>query len=99
MGKGKIIWSVKANLKLFEILEFYSQRNKSKSYSVKLYKRIQQEVSILKKQHLIGKRTDIESVRGLIIDNFIIFYEFKDENIIIHTLWDSRQNPDNLIIK
>lgn len=99
MGKGKIIWSVKANLKLFEILEFYSQRNKSKSYSVKLYKRIQQEVSILKKQHLIGTRTDIESVRGLIIDNFIIFYEFKDENIIIHTLWDSRQNPDNLIIK
>jgi hypothetical protein len=80
-------------------MEFYAQRNKSKTYSLKLYKRLNKEVLILKKQPEIGIKTDIASVRGLIIENFILFYESNYEQIIIHTLWDSRQNPDNLTIK
>jgi plasmid stabilization system protein ParE len=99
MGKRKIIWSSKANKKLFEIMEFYAQRNKSKTYSIKLYQRFKKELSILVKQPEIGIKTEIESVRGLIVDDFILFYEFDSERIILHTLWDSRQNPDDLSIK
>ncbi len=99
MVKRKIIWSGKANRKLFEIMEFYSQRNKSKTYSIKLYKRFKKELSILIKQPEIGIKTEIESVRGFIIDNYIFFYEFDNERLIIHTLWDCRQNPDDLRIK
>ena len=99
MGKRKIIWSNKANRKLFEILEFYAQRNKSKTYSIKLYQRFKNELSILIKQPDIGIKTEIESVRGLIVDDYILFYEFDSEKIIIHTLWDCRQNPNNLRIK
>lgn len=99
MGKRKIIWSRKATDKLLDIMEFYAQRNKSKTYSLKLYKRLNAEILILKKQPEIGIKTEIESVRGLIIENFILFYEFNQEQIIIHTLWDSRQNPYNLKIK
>jgi plasmid stabilization system protein ParE len=99
MGKRKIIWSSKANKKLFEIMEFYAQRNKSKTYSIKLYQRFKKELSILVKQPEIGIKTEIESVRGLIVDDFILFYEYDSERIILHTLWDSRQNPDDLSIK
>ena len=80
-------------------MEFYAQRNKSKTYSIKLYQRFKKELSILVKQPEISIKTEIESVRGLIVDDFILFYEFDRERIILHTLWDSRQNPDDLSIK
>ena len=99
MAKLKIIWSHRAEIKLFKILEFYSERNKSRSYSKKLYQRLNKELKILLKQPDIGLKTEIESIRGLIIDDYILFYELVNEAIIIHTIWDCRQNPDNLIIK
>ena len=76
MAKLKIIWSHRAEIKLFKILEFYSERNKSRSYSKKLYQRLNKELKILLKQPDIGLKTEIESIRGLIIDDYILFYEF-----------------------
>lgn len=99
MAKRKIIWSSQANRKLFEIMEFYTQRNKSKTYSIKLYERFNKELSLLTKQPEIGIKTEIESVRGLIMDDYILFYEFDSERIIVHTLWDCRQDPEDLRIK
>ena len=57
------------------------------------------KLRLLVNQPEIGIQTDFESIRGLIIDDFILFYEITQEKIIIHTIWDCRQNPDNLIIK
>ena len=99
MAKLKITWSHRAEIKLFKILEFYSERNKSRSYSKKLYQRLIKELKILLTQPDIGLKTEIESVRGLIIDDYILFYEFDKEVIIILTIWDCRQNRDNLVIK
>jgi len=81
------------------IIEFYSERNKSKTYSKKLYTKFNKELSLLHKQPEIGIKTEIEAVRGLIVDEFILFYEVTTEMIIVHTLWDSRQNPSDLRIK
>jgi hypothetical protein len=53
----------------------------------------------LKKQPEIGYKTEIENVRGIIVDYFILFYEICPEMIVIHTVWDCRQNPADLIIK
>jgi plasmid stabilization system protein ParE len=99
MGKRRIIWSDNANKKLFEILEYYAQRNKSKRYSIKLYNRIRNELLLLAKQPEIGIKTEIEDVRGLIVDDYVLFYEFDRNTIIVHTLWDCRQNPEDLKIK
>jgi plasmid stabilization system protein ParE len=99
MGKRGIIWSENANKKLFEILEYYAQRNKSKRYSIKLYNRIRNELLLLAKQPEIGIKTEIEDVRGLIVDDYVLFYEFDRNTIIVHTLWDCRQNPEDLKIK
>ena|SRR5690606_4633430 len=98
MGKQKIIWSQKAKIKLFEILEFYNNRNKSKRYSSKLYSKFNKELKTLFKQPHLGIKTEIENVRALIVDDYMIFYEKNDSLIIVHVLWDCRQNPNDLAI-
>jgi len=99
MAKGKIIWSKTAETKLYKILEFYNERNKSTAYSIKLLQKINKELLILLKQPNMGIKSELESVRGLIIDYYIVFYESHNNNIIIHTIWDCRQNPSDLVIK
>ena len=99
MAKRKIVWSHRARIKLLMILEFYTERNKSKTYSKKLYTRFYKELSLLLTQPEIGIKTELDSVRGLIVEEFILFYEVTTEMIIVHTLWDSRQNPTDLSIK
>jgi addiction module RelE/StbE family toxin len=99
MVKRKIVWSPRAQKRLFGILEFYINRNKSKTYSNKLYRLLQKEVKILLKYPEIGLKTTEDTTRGLIIGDYIIYYEITDDKIIIHTIWDSRQDPDSKIIK
>ena len=99
MAKRKIIWSHRAEIKLFEILKFYAERNKSRTYSAKLYQKLNKELKILLTQPDIGLNTEIETIRGIIVDDYILFYEYDNEKIIIHSIWDCRQNPDDLRIK
>lgn len=96
MGKRKITWSHRAKIKLFQILEIHSERNQSKSYSLNLNKEIKKHLSQIQKYHDIGIKSEIESVRGLVFENFIIFYEIESDQIIVHTIWDCRQNPESL---
>lgn len=99
MVKRKIVWSHRARIKLYEILKFYVDRNKSKTYSEILYNRFNKELKLLFKHPVLGKKTEIDTIRGLIIGDYIIYYEYTDDLIIVHTLWDCKQNPDNLKLK
>jgi len=99
MAKRKIVWSHRAKIRLYEILDFYIERNKSKTYSTKLYRLLHKEVKILIKYPELGLKTTEDTTRGLIVDDYIIYYEISDDKIIIHTIWDSRQDPDSKIIK
>ena len=99
MAKRKIVWSNRAIKRLYGILEFYDQRNKSKTYSKKLYQLLTKQVNILIKLPEIGLKTTEDTTRGLIIGDFIIYYQLSEDKIIIHTIWDCRQNPDSKIIK
>lgn len=99
MVKSKIIWSQHAKIKLFEILDYFAERNKSKIYSVKLYKRFSNALALIQKHPDLGKKTEIEDVRGFVVDDYILFYEKLKDKIIVHTLWNCRQNPDKLKIK
>ena len=99
MAKRKVVWSNRAKIRLYAILDFYIERNKSKVYSIKLQRLILKEVRLLLKQPDLGLKTSDDTIRGLIIENYIVYYETIEDKIIIHTIWDSRQNPDNKIIK
>jgi len=98
MAKRKIVWSSRAIKRLYAILDFYIDRNKSKTYSAKLHRLLNKEAKLLLKYPEIGLKTTKPSVRGLIIDFFIIYYEITEDKIIIHTIRGCRQDPDSKII-
>jgi plasmid stabilization system protein ParE len=99
MAKRKIVWSHRARIKLYEILKFYNNRNKTNTYSNKLYNRFTKELKLLQKHPDLGINTEIENVRGLIIGEYIIYYQIINEMITVHSVRDCRQNPENLKIK
>lgn len=99
MAKRQLIWTQVATIKLFEILDYYKERNGNTIYSKKLYKKIIRASSVLPKQPYVGVKTDYDGIRALIVENYFLFYEPTDTKIVIHTVWDSRQNPNNLNLK
>ncbi|WP_411162027.1 type II toxin-antitoxin system RelE/ParE family toxin [Flavobacterium sp. DG1-102-2] len=75
------------------------ERNKSKTYSAKLYKTFQKQLLVVQKSPDIGTKTNMKDVRGLIVLDYTLFYEVTDNSIIVHTVWDNRQNPKDQKIK
>ena len=99
MVKRKIIWSPRAKLDLFEILDFYYKRNGTKTYSNKLNSKIRTSVRLLEKHYDIGVQSDVHNIRNLIEGDYSIFYEIKAGTIEIITIWDNRRNPEYLLKK
>ncbi|WP_269243326.1 type II toxin-antitoxin system RelE/ParE family toxin [Flavobacterium limnophilum] len=95
MVARRIVWSSSAKLQLKAIFEYFNFRNKSKLYSIKLNTLIQTELKTLLQQPNIGKKTDSINVRGLLIENYYVFYEINETHIIILSVWDTRQDPEN----
>ena len=75
---------------------FYQNRNKSNTYAKKLYDKFKSELKILAQKPDIGVKTRIDNIRGLIVDDYIIYNEIFDDRIMILKVWDSRQDPDKL---
>lgn len=98
MATRKIIWSPLSKIRLYEILDFFNQRNKSNTYSQKLYRTFREELSILKLQPEIGVKTNFDNTRGLIVGDYVLFYEIEEKQINVLTVLDSRQNPKDLKI-
>lgn len=96
MVARRIVWTSSSKLQLKSIFEYFNFRNKSKLYSLKLNTLIQTEIKILLQQPNIGKKTDSINVRGLLIENYSIFYEINETHIIILSVWDTRQDPKRL---
>src|SRR5690606_12830171 len=98
MAKRKIVWTEKANLERKEILEYWINRNKSKSFSVKLNRLIINDLMILSLSPF-GKKAKIENVRVRIVRDYLIFYEILKEEILVLTVWDGRRDSKTLTIK
>lgn len=89
----QIIWTERAQKERFEIFTFWNIHNQSSVYSKKLNELIKQSLKIISKHPLIGKPTNKENVRVKILKNYLIIYEIKKQEIIVLSLWDSRQKP------
>ena len=98
MAKREIIWTKISEIQLQEILEFFLKRNKSGEYSRKLYKKFKTELKTVAKNPELGIKTRLDQIRGLIIEDYILFYEILDDRILILKVWDCRQNPERLNI-
>ncbi|MFD0796190.1 type II toxin-antitoxin system RelE/ParE family toxin [Maribacter chungangensis] len=95
----RIVWTSRADELFSEVLRFYVNRNKSKSYSRKLNREINKVVQLLSLYPFLGVKTDTKGIRVFIKGNFKIFYELKPNELIISLVWDNRQDPDKLLIQ
>jgi len=50
------------------------------------------------KRTIIGKKTDFPNTRVITLGHYSIFYKYNNEQIIIMSFWDNRQDPQKLII-
>jgi hypothetical protein len=82
-----------------DILDFYFQRNGTKTYSIKLNANLRKSILLLETHPEIGVQTDIDNIRNLIPGDYAIFYEIKIKSIEKVTFWDCRQDPGKLKIK
>jgi len=98
MVKRKIEWSTQAKADLSKTLEFFYIRNGSKTYSKKLNSKLRKAIRLLNKHPLIGIQSDINNIRALVEGDYAIFYQVTEKTIRILTIWDCRQNLDNLTI-
>ena len=99
MVKRKIIWSARAKHNLKVTLDFYFKRNGTKTFSTKLHSSIWKSIKLLEENADIGHQSDVLNIKNIIEGDFSIFYKIKTGTIEIITIWDNRQNPDNLNIK
>lgn len=97
MAKRNVIWTRTADIQLVGILEYWVNKNKSKTYSKKLLKLVSDRTKQIADQPLIYKSTDFKDTRVASLGNFSIFYKFNDKEIIITAFWDNRQNPKKLL--
>ena len=93
MAGKQIIWSESAQQELRQILEYYNQRNGNSLYSLKLLLEIQDVLNTLSLQENIGRLTDNQKTRVIVMKVYLIFYEIKSGRIEILSFWDNRQDP------
>ena len=92
----QVVWSLRAQNDRKKILNYWRLRNKSNTYSKKLNQLFKNSIQIIKDFPLIGKSTDDPNTRIKIVKDYLLFYEETETQILILTIWDSRQDPDKL---
>jgi len=97
MAQRKIVWTQNAELQLQQILLFFIERNKSGLYSQKLYQKFKVELLNAAKKPEIGIQTKLKQIRGLIVLDYILFYEIFEDKLMVLKVWDCRQNPNKII--
>ena len=97
MDRGRrITWTLEARKERKEILTYWTKRNKSNSYSVKLRKLIEDKVLFISAHPDCGILSDIENVSYRVLRDYLIFFEENKNKILILSIWDGRQDPEKL---
>ncbi|MGO2403565.1 type II toxin-antitoxin system RelE/ParE family toxin [Mesonia sp.] len=92
----QVIWSLRAQNDRKKILRYWKNRNKSNEFSKKLNGLFKEAIKLIADYSEIGKPTDDKNARIKIVRDYLIIYQIKKEQIIILTIWDSRQSPEKL---
>ena len=93
----QVIWTKLALENKLQILDYWSNRNKSNIYSKKLNSLFKEITKLLVEFPSIGKETDTSKVKHIIVRDYLMFYEDTEDAIVILHIWDGRQNPDKRI--
>ncbi|HCY43787.1 MAG TPA: plasmid stabilization system [Prolixibacteraceae bacterium] len=94
MANKKIIWSAHSGEQLKAVLNFYTKRNGSINYSLKILNEIEDLLKALSENEFIGRLTSNKTTRVIPMRVYLIFYEIHKNQIEIVSFWDNRQNKN-----
>ena len=97
--RKKVVWTLKAIDSRKSIFEYWNHRNRSKTYSEKLNKLFLQAIKIIVGFPESSIRTQSEKFLLKVVRDYQIIYQITDDEIVIHYIWDTRQNPLDFPIK
>ena len=90
----KIRWSILASEQFEETLRFWSS-SQTANYSKLLFSETIKITNLLTKFPSIGRRTNQQSIRRVLVDKKYAIYYYYDNSIIDIKLWRSlRMNPE-----
>lgn len=96
----KIIWSSTAQKELNNTILYWSERNKSNTYSKKILKEVGKKEEFLLKNPTSGTPLNYRSAfKVQLLKYFSLVFQLKNEEIRIISFWDNRRNPENLEIE
>lgn len=90
----KLEWTERAIEHIVEILEYWEERNGSKTYSIKLYSWVETTLAILTKHPESGRITDNNRLYKKIVKDYFIYYTFDTEILTVIAIIDMRRDPD-----
>lgn len=93
----RIVWGRFAQKDRLQILHYWENRNKSKTFSKKLNSLFIQGLNFVCNFPFIGKPTDKPDIRIKIVRNYFLVYQIYEDKIVVLRVWDSRRNPNELI--
>ncbi len=95
----RIKWTRRALNEKLDILNYWRQRNRSRTYSVKLNDLLIEATRLLQKYPSIGRPTTDPEVKHILAKDYLLFYTENETEIIILHVWDERRNPHSMIYK
>lgn len=92
----RIIWTSQAETIFTQILQFYIDRNGSKSYSRKILAEVKGILNVIKKQPFLGSTTEVRNVRVIVTRKYRLFYQVETSNIVVLLIRENQANPEDL---
>ena len=97
MAKRTVVWTESAARQRREILRYWTVRNRSSTYAEKLIKLIAVRIKVILKFPESFKSTIYPETRISAMGHFSILYKITENQIIVTSFWDNRQDPGKLL--
>jgi len=89
----RIKWSKRSRKDRLEIFQYWTDRNKSKTYSKKLKQLFNDSINRASKSPESGTPTDLPNVKIKMVKDYLLFYSIEPDFIEVITIWDSSRDP------
>ena len=89
----RLIWTETPKISRKEILEYWINRNKSKTYSKKLNRLFTDSAEQILMFPYSGIKISESYYQGKLIKDYYLIYKISESSIDILLIWDTRQNP------
>jgi hypothetical protein len=94
MAKRKVSWLRGAELDMFEIMHYYTNRNKSKTYSKKLYREIKVALKTLDFTIALPQKTAVKDLFYFTHNHISVLFSFQNNTVYVKIVIDDRRNPE-----